>query len=223
LSGVRLAMPEAMKRRAAIVAASWEGTQMTKGTDEIQDGQPREDDEDIELIDDEDLESIGDLGNEQDDAESNDAPELDDSGAPTRRSWLFHRFAECFRALDNMRSGPAKPWPTKRISEAHWRDLGDRALGIKTDQPDSAAAFEQVIEEFRQELWVEEQLVQATPKEKRAAVRACFRNVALLSIFERGFERERERWEADYWDRAFAESRGKEPWTGPSGREGGLY
>ena len=43
---------------------------MTKGTDEIQDGQPREDDDDIELIDDEDLESIGDLGNEQDDADN---------------------------------------------------------------------------------------------------------------------------------------------------------
>ena len=188
-----------------------------------QPGEPDLDD-DIELIDDEDFESIGDLGNEQDDIDPSNALETDDGGdAPTRRSWLFHRMAECFRALDNMRSGPAKPWPKKRISEAHWRDLGDRALGIKTDQPDSAAAFEQMIEDFRAELWVEEQFIQATPKEERAGARACFRDVALLRIFERGFEKEREKWETEYWDRAFAESRGKEPWTGPSGREGRLY
>jgi hypothetical protein len=223
MRGVRLAMPGAMKRRAAIVAASGEGKQMAKGTDEIQGGQPREDDDDIELIDDEDLESIGDLGNEQDDVESNDAPELDGGGVPTRRALILHRFAECFRAFDNMRSGPAKPWPKKRISEAHWRDLGDRALGIKADQPDSAAAFEKMIEQFRAELWVEEEFIRATAKEERAQVRDYFRYVALHRIFERGFEPEREKWEAEYWNRAFAESRGKEPWTGPSGREGGLY
>ena len=196
---------------------------MTKGTDEIQGGPPREDDDDIELIDDEDLESIGDLGNGQDDAESSDAPELDGGGVPTRRALIMHRFAECFRAFDNLRSGQAKPWPKKRISEAHWRDLGDRALGIKTDQSDSAAAFEKMIEDFRAELWVEEEFVRATAKEERAAVRAYFRHVALLCIFERGFEPEREKWEAEYWARAYAECRRNEQWTGPSGREGGLY
>ena len=215
---------------------------MTKGTGEFKNGsaiggsaqqdqreQPNqgglhsEDDDYVELIDDEDLEQIGDLGNEQDDVGSVDAPEVEDRGVPTRRAWLFHRMGECFRALDNMRSGPAKPWPKKRISEAHWRDLGDRALGIKSDQPDSAAAMEQMMEDFRAELWVEEQFVRSVPKEKCSGVRACFRHVALLSIFERGFEREREQWESDYWERAFAESRGKQPWTGPSGRERGLY
>jgi hypothetical protein len=168
--------------------------------DPLQEMVPVVDDDEISEADRED---VGDLGNDKDKLAIDDLLLEIEIRPATRLSFLLHKAAECIRALKELRTTPADPWPQDRIPTEHWRDLADQALGLVAGaarrEVDSQRSLRSMSESDRQSMQV-------------------IRDSQLgIDIFRRGFKAESDAWERAYWCRAVEEAFGKKAWTGPNG------
>lgn len=114
------------------------------------------------------------------------------------------RAARTANAAKDFRSGPARPWPSQRAPEEHWRALADEAFGDPLHgDSDAAEALSRAATLGEVE---EAQILQRFTDWTQG-----------LGIFQKAFDREREEWGRAYWMAAVDESFGKREWRGPAG------
>lgn len=162
----------------------------------------------VPVVDDDEIseanrEDIGDLGNDKDRLAIDDLLLEIEVRPATRLSFLLHKAAECIRALKELRTTPADPWPQDRIPNEHWRELADQALGLV------AGAARREIDNQRS--------LRSMPESDRRSMQTIRDSQLAIDIFRRAFKAECDAWEKAYWCRAVDEAFGKKEWTGPSG------